>query len=454
MSFLDENYLLTSPAARELFPLVRDLPIIDAHNHADAGEITANENWADLWQVEGATDHYVWELMRRRGVSEDRITGSASHLEKWRSLAEVFPDFAGNPTYEWIHLDLRRQFGIDEVICRSSADAIWDRTREALARPEMKPQAVLERMRVEVMCTTDDPSARLPSHERARSECDRLRILPTWRPDKAMNIEAPAWRTFIEGLCAQFGESPSSLKGLKAALAGSHACFRALGCVASDHGLAVPTSRAVPESRAADLHRRRWDGDVLTPDEIGDFKAHLLHLFGELNRDAGWVMQLHIGAVRDYRLSLLESLGLDSGGDLSTQAVEFVRNLHHFLNHFDGSLKIVLYCVDPTHLPTLATLARAFPNLFLGSAWWWNDSPYGMETQLKYLATVDLLANHAGMVTDSRKLISFGSRTEMFRRVLCQVAGEMVERGQIPEEPAERLVRRLCHDRAKELFLQ
>jgi glucuronate isomerase len=153
-------------------------------------------------------------------------------------------------------------------------------------------------------------------------------------------------------------------------------------------------------------------------------------------------------------MKLLEENGPDSGGDISTQNVEFVENLHTFLNQFDGQLKVVLYCVDPTHLPTLATIARAFPTVFLGSAWWWNDSPYGMESQLKYMATVDLLSNHAGMVTDSRKLISFGSRTEMFRRILCQVVGEMIERGQVPEDPAESLVRRLCYDRPKELFFE
>lgn len=453
MGFLDEHYLLTSPAARELFPLVRYLPIIDAHNHADAAEIVANDNWADIWQVEGATDHYVWELMRRCGVSEDRITGSASNSEKWKSLAAVMPDFVGNPTYEWIHLDLRRQFAIEETLSRETAESIWERTREALAGSEMKPQAVLERMRVEVMCTTDDPTRRLPHHEQARTACSGLRILPTWRPDKAMNVEAAVWHDIAERLCGEFGENPATLTGLTAALAASHDYFRSLGCVASDHGLSIPTSRLVPESRAADLYRRRWDGEVLRIDEIGDLKAYLLHTFGQLNRDAGWVMQLHIGAVRDYRLRLLEQIGPDSGGDISSQNVEFIENLHAFLNQFDGTLKILLYCVDPTHWPTLATLARAFPNVFVGAAWWWNDSPYGMETQLKYMATVDLLSKHAGMVTDSRKLISFGSRTEMFRRILCQVMGEMIEKGQVPEAPAERLVRRLCFERPRELFL-
>jgi glucuronate isomerase len=454
MGFLDENYLLTSPAARELFPLVRDLPIVDLHNHADADEIVKNENWTDLWQVEGATDHYVWELMRRRGVSEDRITGTASNREKWQQLATVFPDFVGNPSYEWIHLDLRRHFGIDEIISAETADSIWRRTEEALARPEMRPRAVLERMRVEVMCTTDDPAPQLPAHEQAGTISSRPRILPTWRPDKAMNIEAPGWRDFVERLGADFREDASSLAGLTAALAASHAYFHSLGCIASDHGLTVPTSRLVPESRVADLYRRRWDGEMLGDDEIADLKAYLLHVFGRLNRDAGWVMQLHIGAVRNYRMKLLEENGPDSGGDISTQNVEFVENLHTFLNQFDGQLKVVLYCVDPTHLPTLATIARAFPTVFLGSAWWWNDSPYGMESQLKFMATVDLLSNHAGMVTDSRKLISFGSRTEMFRRILCQVVGEMIEKGQVPEDPAESLVRRLCYDRPKELFFE
>jgi len=452
MAFLDDNYLLTCPAARDLYSTVKDLPIVDPHNHADVEEIVRNRHWTDIWQVEGATDHYVWELMRRRGVSEDQITGAASNLEKWRALASRFPEFAGNPTYEWIHLDLRRRFGLSDTISKSTADRIWEAAAARLATDDMKPQAVLRDMQVEIMCTTDDPTLDLGLHQRAQSEIADVRILPTWRPDKAMNLRSPKWKPFVERLCGEAGVGASTLSGLEQALAASHHYFGRMGCVASDHGLTTPAAHYVRREVAAHVHARAIGGESIDAEMASDFQAYMLHFFARLNRDAGWVTQLHIGPVRDYRNSLRESLGPDSGGDISTQSLDLVQGLHSLLNEFDGTLKIVLYVVDPTHWPTLATLARAFPNISLGSAWWFNDSPIGMETQLKYLATVDLLANHAGMVTDSRKLLSFGSRTEMFRRVLCQVVGEMIEKGQVPVEPAEWLVRQLSYDRPRELF--
>jgi len=452
MSFLGENYLLDSEAAKELYKEVENLPILDAHNHADLEEIVTNRPWEDIWQVEGATDHYVWEVMRKRGVPEEQITGDAPNSLKWETLASVFPSLAGNPTYEWVHLDLKRQFQIDEVISSATAGEIWEKSRHSLSKPEMLPQSLLQAMKIEVMCTTDDPTTNLPHHERAAKEIAFTKILPTWRPDKAMNIDSPAWRRLLEQLEAETGENVSTVQGLLSGLQTTHNYFAKLGCVASDHGVYEPYSHFVSEETAGTIHQKGFRGEDLSREEVADYKAFMLHCFGEMNVRGGWVTQLHIGPVRNYRDSLLHSLGPDSGGDISSQSVDIVGNLRRFLNEFDGKLEIVLYCVDPTHLPTLSTIARAFPNVSLGAAWWWNDSPYGMETQLKYVATVDLLANYAGMVTDSRKLISFGSRTEMFRRTLCNVIGQMVQKGQLPDGPAEELVKSLSYHRPKELF--
>ena len=452
MSFLGEDYLLDSATARELYQEIERLPIIDAHNHADPEEIVKNQPWKDIWQVEGATDHYVWEMMRKRGVPEEKITGGAPNNVKWEALAAIFPWLAGNPTYEWVHLDLRRQFQIDEIISSSTARVIWDKCRSSLAQPRMLPQSLLQTMQIEIMCTTDDPTTSLPFHEQAAREIHPTRILPTWRPDKAMNIDTPAWRPLLEQLEAETGEPVSMLQGFLRSLQATHDYFAKLGCVASDHGVYEPYSHFVSEKIAEGIHQKAWRGKKLSGQEVMDYKAFMLNSFGEMNVGSGWTTQLHIGPVRDYRDSLKQTLGPDTGGDISSQSIDVAGHLHRFVNEFDQRLEIVLYCVDPTHLPTLSTIARAFPNVSLGSAWWWNDSPYGMETQLKYVATVDLLANHAGMVTDSRKLLSFGSRTEMFRRTLCNVIGEMVQRRQIPEEPALDLVTSLAYQRPKELF--
>jgi glucuronate isomerase len=450
--FLGDGYLMGSETARQLYLEIRDLPIVDAHNHADIVEIVENRAWTDIWQVEGATDHYVWEMMRKRGVPEEKITGDASSHDKWLALTGVFPQLVGNPTYEWIHLDLKRRFGVDEVIRPDTAETIWQQTSARLAEPDMRPQQVLEAMNVEVMCTTDDPTVHLPHHERARDEISHTRILPTWRPDKAMNVEKDFWRPMVDRLARETEFDTSTLDGFEQALKTTHEYFQVMGCVASDHGLTVPFGHMVDPAWAGRIHRKAYDGGELTVDEIADYHAYMLHLFGSLNAAAGWVMQLHIGAVRDYRDWLYETLGADSGGDVSAQQIPIVEPLSDFLNAFDGRLQIVLYCVDPTHQPSLTTVARAFPTVSLGVPWWFNDSPYGMETQLRYVATVDLLANSAGMVTDSRKLISFGSRTEMFRRVLCSVVGEMVDRGQMPMPEAVDLVTSIAYERPRQLF--
>ncbi|MEJ2050453.1 MAG: glucuronate isomerase [Calditrichota bacterium] len=451
---MDENYLLQTAAARNLYTQAKDLPILDAHNHADIREILENKPWQDIWVVEGATDHSVWELMRKRGVPERAITGDAGNKEKWEALAGVFPEFIGNPTYEWIHLDLRRRFGIQNVISGATAQSIWEETSTQLSQPEMRPQAVLEEMKVEIMCTTDDPTVHLPYHERAKKEVRATRILPTWRPDRLMNIEKPNWQRAVQDLGEDTGKDVATMTGLLDALQATHDYFQELGCVASDHGVQEPYAYHVSANRAEEIFQKAYSGKTLQLAEVQDYKAYMLVQFGKMNQETDWVTQLHIGPVRDYRDKLAASLGPDTGGDISTQTVEIVDNLRYFLNEFDEKLKVILYCVDSSHLPTLVTLARAFPNVSMGAPWWWNDSPYGMETQLKYIATIDLLSNHAGMVTDSRKVMSFDSRTEMFRRTLCNVVGDLVEKGQIPEDPALDLVKRLSYDRPRELFFK
>jgi len=445
--FLGESYLLDTTTARHLFAKVRDLPI-------DIVEIVENRPWSDFWEVEGATDHYVWEMMRKRGVAEELITGNADNHDKWLALAEVFPQLAGNPTYEWIHLDLRRRFGIDNVISRATAESIWERTKTALAEPKMRPQALLEAMNVEVMCTTDDPTVSLPHHERALQDISSTRILPTWRPDKAMKIQWEGWRDWVQALGEESDEDVATLDGFLAALRATHDYFDSLGCAASDHGITVPWSHDVDPVRTRRIHAQAMTGRRITDDQVIDYHAFMLREFARLNAASDWVMQIHLGALRDYRDTLYRTLGPDTGGDISDHSIEIVANLRPLLNEMDDRLKIVLYCIDPGHTTSLATIARAFPNVSLGAPWWFNDSPHGMEASLRYLATVDLLASHAGMVTDSRKLMSFGSRTEMWRRAMCNVVGEMVERGQMPLEAAEDLVVGLAYGWPKSLFFE
>jgi len=452
MGFVDDDYLLETETARDLYEGIRDLPILDPHSHVDLEEVVRNDTYDDIWEVEGATDHYVWTLMRKRGVPEERITGDASNHEKWTALAEVVPEFAGNPTYEWLHLDLERRFGIETPVSVETADEIWTETKAALARDEMRPRALLREMNVEVLSSTDDPASPLENHERLAEELDGIEVRPTWRPDAAVKVDEAGWNEYVERLGEATDTDVSDLDGFLTALEVSHDRFEAHGCGASDLGVREVVSKPVSDARARRVYRRAYEGAHLDPGEREDFRAYVTERIGELNRETGWVTQLHVGAVRDYRRSLRERLGPDAGGDVSTQDVEIADNLRHFLDAFDGELEVVLYTVDPTHFPTIATVARAYPNVSVGAAWWFNDSPFGMSRQLEYVGTVGLLSNYAGMVSDSRKLISYGSRFEMFRRSLANTVGRMVERGQVPPDVAEDLVRRVAYDRPKRLW--
>jgi len=453
MAFLDERYLLRSDTAAELYEKVRDLPIIDPHNHADVRAIYENKPFQDIWEAEAATDHYVWELLRKRGVPEKYITGDASNEEKFMAMAEVFEDLAGNPTFEWVHLDLKRRLGIDDIIGPATARRIWEKSREILQRDDMRPQQLLRAMKVERMCSTDDPIDTLEYHRKLEETPLAGVVRPTFRPDRAMNIHKPDWTTYIDALEECVGERIRSIGDLTAALKQRHNFFAENGCIASDHGVTVPYGFKVREEDADDIFRKARDGRELTPQEQIGYMSYLLHQFGEMDAEKGWVFQLHIGAVRDVRDTLLDNIGPDSGGDVSDHTIDIVTPLRDFLNRFDGRLKVVLYVLEPGHQATVATLCRAFgEHVNIGAAWWFNDSPIGMRRQLEYIGSVDLLANFAGMVSDSRKLLSYGSRNEMFRRVLCDVLGEMVRLGQMPMTLAERLARNLSYQRPKEFF--
>lgn len=453
MAFLDENYLLSSPEATELYRQVRDLPIVDPHNHADVREICENRNYSDLWQVEAATDHYVWEVLRKRGVPEEAITGQKSNREKWLAMAGVFEELVGNPTYEWIHLDLKRRLGIDSLVSASTAEEIWNAAAARLEQEEFRPQALLKAMKVEAMCSTDDPVDSLEWHRALSDSPVAGMVRPTFRPDKAMNVFAPTWRDYIARLGDRVGEKLTGIRDVVAALRTCHDFFAENGCVASDHGVEVPYGYHIEEEDADDVFRRAMRDEELSEDDQVAYMAYILNAVAEMDAEKNWVFQIHIGAVRDVRDRLFRGIGPDSGGDISCHTTPVMEPLTPFLNRFDGRLKVVLYALDPSCQSTLATLSRAFgETVSLGSAWWLLDSPVGMRRQLEYIATVDVLSNFAGMVSDSRKLLSYGSRHEMFRRVLCDVAGDWVRRGQIPRPLVERLVTRLCYERPKELF--
>ena len=449
MAFLDNRYLITNATGLELFAAIRNLPVIDPHNHADLREIARNECYRDAWQLFAATDHYVWEMLRKCGVPENLITGSASPRDKFLAMGKVFPLIAGNPVYEWIHLDLKRYFGIDELLSESTAERIYDAVNAKLATDAYRPQALLTGvLNVESMSSTDDLIDTLEFHEQANAAIGRQMIRPTWRPDKAMKIFAPTWREYIAKVGERFDMKIRRYSDLLEAMRRSHDYFAEHGCRASDHG--VDAMPVIDYEDAAHVFHKVLNGKKPNEAEVMGFMGAFLGEAAKLNAEKGWVMQLHMGAVRDVRTMLFETLGPDVGGDVCNVYRDFLPGMVSLLNRFDNKLKVVFYCLDPDAQATLASITRAFGDrASLGSAWWLNDTPVGMKRQLELIGSIDLFSNFAGMVSDSRKLLSYGSRFEMFRRVLSDVLGAMVERGQMPLSVAEMLAERMAYSGPK-----
>lgn len=451
MDFLNDDYLLTNNKARDIYNEIKDLPIIDPHNHSDLKEIIDNKNWNDIWEVEGQTDHYIWQLMRRMGINEEKVTGDASNKEKWNAFAEIFPSLALNPVFEWMQLDLKNTFGIKDLLNSDSANKIWDLTKSKLAEESFKPRSLLKKMKVEIMCTTDDPVSDLKYHKQAKEELENIEVYPTWRPDSYSKIDKENWQKNIQKLIQKYLDSNDlSFDNLLKALELSHSYFDEMGCVSSDHDLPEIMTKDISYNQAKKIFNKKLDSTI-NGKEITDYKAFMLNFYAELNSKKSWIMQLHIGVKRNYRKSLLNDVGINSGGDIIGSGANIVDGLSYLLNTFEN-LTMVAYVINDNYLPSLVSIARAFPNLNLGSSWWFNDSAYGMNKHLDYIAAVDILAKQTGMVTDSRKILSYASRTEVYRRTLANLLGKRVVKKQLPISLAEKIARSLSYNRPLELF--
>ena len=453
MKFLGEKYLIKTDAGLKIYDAIKDLPIIDPHNHANVEEVALNDNYSNVWQLFAATDHYVWEVLRKRGVPEEYLTGERTPKEKWLKLASVFPELVGNPVYEWVHLDLQRYLDIDTLIAPATGEEIWEKANAVLVRDNKKPQQLLADIGVETMCSTDDPVDSLEYHRRIEKTVGHKLIRPTWRPDKAMKIAAPGWREYMDKVAERFEMKLDSVHDLVKALKLSHDYFAEHGCVASDHGVEVPFSGDADPADADSAFCKAMNGKELIESDVNEFMSYIFGKAAEMNSEKDWVFQIHMGAVRDVRDYLFANLGPDTGGDICNHYQDHLTPLKGFLNRFEDKLKVILYCLDPTHQPMLATLSRAFgEKVRLGSAWWLCDNPVGMRRQLEYIGSVDVLSSFAGMVSDSRKLLSYGSRFEMFRRVLADVLGEIAEMEQAPLDLLIKLAIEMSYDGPKKFF--
>jgi glucuronate isomerase len=441
--FLDDDFLLETEAARELYRGVKDLPIIDFHCHLPVEQIAQNHQFRSLTEIWLEGDHYKWRAMRADGVNERFCSGGASDWEKFEAWARTVPHTLRNPLYHWTHMELKRPFGVEELLSERTARAIFDRGNASLQRPEFSTQGLLRQFKVAAVCTTDDPADSLEHHRTlARRPDPDTRVYPTWRPDRALGLDdPPAFNEWVNRLEAAAGVSIASYEELLEALDRRHAAFHDAGCRASDHGLEQPLSAPALESAAKTAFENARRGRVPEAGEVLGYRSSLLHRFALMDHARGWVQQYHLGALRNNNTRLRRQVGADAGLD-SIGDFEMARPLARFLDRLDETdqlAKTILYNLNPRDNELFATIIGSFQDgsvpgkMQYGTAWWFLDQKDGMEAQLRALSNIGLLSRFVGMVTDSRSFLSY-SRHEYFRRLLCNILGNDIRLGLIPDD--------------------
>ena len=462
-TFMGRNFLLTNEKAKELYhEYAEDMPIIDYHCHLDPKEIYEDKRFKDIAEVWLGGDHYKWRLMRAAGVPERYITGDAPGREKFRMYAETLEKAIGNPLYHWSHLELKRYFGYEGVLNGETAETVWQLAEEKLQDERFSARNLIRRSDVDVICTTDDPADTLEYHRLiAEDRMVEFKVYPTFRPDKAVNIENAGFPEYIEKLSAAAKEKITSFDGLVKALLKRMDFFKSLGCRVSDHGLSYVPFEKGTEAEADEVFQKAQNGGSLTDREIRLYKTALLLKLGRGYAERGFVMQIHYNVQRNVDRKRFLLIGPDAGFDCM-DSENRGRELAQFMNALaedDALPKTILYSLNPNDDALLSTIAGSFQDetavskVQHGSAWWFNDHKEGMKKQLTSLANIGLLGGFVGMLTDSRSFLSY-ARHEYFRRILCDFIGELVENGEYPddERALEKIVEGICYYNAKKYF--
>ncbi len=441
--FIHDDFLLDSKAARRLYhDHAEPLPIFDFHCHLDPADVSANRRFRNLTEIWLGGDHYKWRAMRANGIPESHVTGDAPDRDKFLAWARTVPFTLRNPLHHWTHLELARFFGIHKLLNEQTAPAIWDEANEKLASPEFTTHAILHKFRVAAVCTTDDPADTLDHHILLKSSTAlKTRMYPTFRPDAALAVGQPepfkAWVARLEKAakadCSTFG-------GFLDALERRHEFFHDTGGRLSDHGLAAISAEPCEEHQAAAIFRAAIAGQPASPADSARFETFLMRLFGRFDASRNWTKQLHLGALRNANSTLLHAAGPNSGSDTIGDPPS-VRALACYLDELEagGALpKMILYNLNPASNYAFAALCGAFQGglpgrIQFGSGWWFLDQKEGIEWQLNALSQTGLLRRFVGMLTDSRSFLSW-PRHEYFRRILCNLLGDEIERGLLPRD--------------------
>lgn len=468
--FLGKNFLLQTETAQELYhDYAEKMPVIDYHCHLSAEQIANDINFENITQAWLYGDHYKWRAMRANGIDETYITGNKSDYEKFEKWAETVPYTLRNPLYHWTHLELQRYFNIDEVLNADSAKKIYADCSSKLQAKEYSVRNLLCKMNVKVVCTTDDPTDTLEHHQKIKDDARlsggqrfEIKIFPAFRPDKAMNVDNVAgFNSYVEKLQAVSNTNINSFESFLDALKQRHDFFASMGCTVSDHGLEYIYAKDYTDAEVVAAFYKIRDGRELTFEEIEKFKSAMLYIFAIWDWEKGWVQQYHVGALRNNNSRMLDTLGADTGWD-SIGDFHQGKSMSKFFNRLDSNnqlAKTILYNLNSADNELMATMTGNFNDgsaagkIQWGSAWWFLDQKDGMTKQINTLSNMGLLSRFVGMLTDSRSFLSF-PRHEYFRRILCNLFGEEIENGELPNDLkwTGKVIEDICYNNAKKYF--
>ncbi|WP_234734428.1 glucuronate isomerase [Tellurirhabdus bombi] len=459
--FLDDDFLLQTDTARRLYhDYARQMPIIDYHSHLPPDQIAANKRFDNVTQAWLYGDHYKWRAMRTNGVNERYCTGDASDWEKFEKWAETVPYTMRNPLYHWTHMELKNPFGVETVLNKQSAREVFNACNEQM--PDWSTQALLTHFNVRVVCSTDDPTDSLEDHKRIAESGFGTKVLPTFRPDKAMAVDdATVFQAYVKKVGEVCNQEIRTLTEYLDCLKKRHDYFHEVGCRLSDHGLETMYAEDYTESGIQQIFQKLLYSVDLTKLEKNQFRSFMLNQFAEWDWEKGWTQQFHLGALRNNNRRALRTLGPDTGWD-SIGDFRHARALSKFLGQLDDKDKLtktILYNLNPSDNEMMATMIGNFNDgsipgkVQFGSGWWFLDQKDGMEKQMNALSNMGLLSRFVGMLTDSRSFLSY-SRHEYFRRILCNLFGNDVEGGELPNdvEWIGKLVQDICYNNAEEYF--
>ena len=441
-TFIDENFLLYSQTAQELYhSTAKKMPIIDYHNHLSPQEIYEDKIFNNISKIWLSNDHYKWRAMRANGINENYITGHESDYNKFLAWAETVPKMIGNPLYHWTHLELMRYFNVDLLLNRETASEIWQEVNRQLKTQKKSARSLLKEQNVEFIGTTDDPVDSLINHSMLQKNNWDINISPSFRADNALNICKEDFTVWLKKLEEAADTMVENYNDFLSALEKRVEYFDSLGCRSSDHGINFMFYESSTKAEVEAIFKKRIQNEALTLKEINQFKTFTLISLGEMYANKHWAMQMHIGPIRNNNTKMFNKVGPNSGFD-SINDRSLAEPLSHFLDTLEkkGKLpKTILYSLNQKDYYVLASMAGNFQNaevpgkIQFGTSWWFNDHIDGMEYQMQVLANVGLISNFIGMLTDSRSLLSF-PRHEYFRRVLCNLLGDWVEKGKAPKD--------------------